>query len=91
MYSFMITIFANLSTPIIRYKILIMDIKQEIQVLLLRQGMSMSKLTRLMKQNKINNINITSLSRMLTTKTIKFETVQEILDFLGYELVIKKK
>ena len=87
----MITAFANLSTPIIRYKLLVMDIKQEIQVLLLRQGMSMSKLTRLMKQNKINNINITSLSRMLTTKTIKFETVQEILDFLGYELVIKKK
>ena len=68
-----------------------MDIKKEIQVLLLWQGMSMSKLTRLMTQNKINNINIASLSRMLTTKTIKFETVQDILDFLGYELVIQKK
>ncbi len=67
------------------------DIKEEIQVLLLRQGMSMSKMTRVMKAQGLSNINITSLSRMLTTKTIKFETVQEILDFLGYEIDIKKK
>jgi len=87
----MITVFANLSTLKISYTLVNMDIKQEIQVLLLRQGMSMSKLTRLMKQKKINNINVASLSRMLSTKTIKFETVQDILNFLGYELIIQKK
>ena len=67
------------------------DIKEEIQVLLLRQGMSMSKMTRLMKSEGLSDVNITSLSRMLTTKTIKFQTVQNILDFLGYEIEIKKK
>ena len=67
------------------------DIKQEIQVLLLRQGLSMSKMTRNMKKEGVSNINIASLSRMLTMKTVKFETVQTILDFLGYELEIKKK
>ena len=72
MHSFMITVFANLSTPIIRYKLLIMDIKQEIQVLLLRQGLSMSKLTRLMKQNKVNNINITSLVSLVLFQILLF-------------------
>lgn len=67
------------------------DIKQEIQVMLLRCGLSMSKLTRNMQKDNILNVNITSLSRMLTTKTIKFETVQLILDYLGYEIEIKKK
>jgi len=67
-----------------------LDIKQEIQVLLLRQGMSMSKMTKNMKAKKLSTINVASLSRMLTTKTIKFETVQQILDYLGYGFEIKK-
>lgn len=67
------------------------DIKQEIQVLLLRRGLSMSKMTRNMQQDGILNLNIASLSRMLTTKTVKFETVQQILDYLGYEIDIKPK
>lgn len=67
------------------------DIKQEIQVLLLRRGLSMSKMTRNLQQEGILNINIASLSRMLTTKTVKFETIQQILDYLGYEIDIKPK
>ena len=67
------------------------DIKQEIQVLLLRRGLSMSKMARNLRQEGILNINIASLSRMLTTKTVKFETIQQILDYLGYEIDIKPK
>lgn len=51
----------------------------------------MSKLTRKLQNEGISNINIASLSRMLTTKTIKFETVQQILDYLGYEIDIKRR
>lgn len=88
----MITLFSYLSMLILKSIIIIMiDIKQEIQVLLLRQGLSMSKLTRNMSANGVCDINIASLSRMLTTKSIRFETVQKILNFLGYELAIKKK
>lgn len=68
-----------------------LDIKQEIQILLLKQGLSMSKMTRKMKEIDPANPNIASLSRMLSSKTIKFETVQQILNFLGYEFEIKKK
>lgn len=51
----------------------------------------MSKMTRNMNKEGLSNINIASLSRMLTTKTVKFETVQQILDYLGYEIDIKPK
>ena len=70
---------------------IMLDIKQEIQVLLLRQGLSMSKMARNMKAKGFANTNVTSLSRMLSSKTIKFETVQQILNYLGYEFEIKKK
>ncbi len=68
-----------------------LDIKKEIQIILLKNGLSMSKMTRIMQTKGIKNINIASLSRMLSTETIKFKTVQEILDFLGYEFEIKEK
>lgn len=69
-----------------------LNIKEEIQVLLLRKGLSMSKMTRNMKKEGLSNINVASLSRMLSTKTVKFETIQLILDYLGYELsIIPKK
>ena len=70
---------------------IMVDIKEEIQVLLLRSGMSMSKMTRTMRERGLSNITVASLSRMLSTQSIKFKTVQEILDFLGYEIDIKKK
>ena len=34
---------------------------------------------------------IGGFSKMLKTKSIKFEKVQEILDFLGYEISITEK
>jgi len=68
-----------------------LNIKEEIQVLLLRKGLSMSKMTRNMKKEGLSNINVASLSRMLSTKTVKFETIQLILDYLGYELSITPK
>ena len=68
-----------------------LNIKEEIQVLLLRKGLSMSKMTRNMKKEGLSNINVASLSRMLSTKTVKFETIQLILDYLGYELSIVPK
>lgn len=68
-----------------------LNIKEEIQVLLLRKGLSMSKMTRNLKKEGLSNINVASLSRMLSTKTVKFETIQLILDYLGYELNIAPK
>lgn len=68
-----------------------LDIKEEIQVLLLRNGLSMRKIIKRMNDTRLTKIQASSLSRMLKEKTIKFELIQQILDYLGYELIIKKK
>ena len=67
------------------------DIKKQIQILLLQKGTSMTKLTKNLQKDGILNINVASLSRMMTTKTIKFETIQIILDYLGYTIEVREK
>ncbi len=68
-----------------------LNIKEEIQILLLKKGLSMRKLIKRMENENLEIPTIGSFSRMLSRKTIRFEKVQEILDFLGYELEIKAK
>lgn len=68
-----------------------LDIKKEIQVILLRHGLSMRKMIQKINEANLTNTKIASFSRMLKDKTIKFELVQSILDYLGYEIVIREK
>ena len=51
----------------------------------------MRKIARLLREKGLNFPKESGLSVMFNKKRIKFETVQEILDYLGYELVIKEK
>ncbi len=68
-----------------------LDIKEEIQILLLRQGLSMRKLARKMREAGYDIPAESGLSYAFNQKRIRFQTVQEIVDFLGYELVLRKK
>ena len=69
-----------------------MNIYQEVQILLLRKGWSMRKLARQMRASGYNKIpKDGGLSNKFNSKTIRFEEVQEILDYLGYKLELKEK
>ncbi len=69
-----------------------LDIKQEIGIVLLKSGgLSMRKLISLMKSAGYNIPQSGTMSTQLKNKRIRFQTVQEILDYLGYELVIREK
>jgi len=68
-----------------------LNIKQEIQILLLRKGLSMRKMVKRMDDAGLTKMHSPNLSRMLIDKTIKFELIQEILDYLDYELIIQPK
>lgn len=68
-----------------------LNIKEEIQILLLKNGLSMRKLIKKMKESGYETYSIGGFSKMLKTRSIKFDKVQEILDFLGYKIKIKKK
>lgn len=68
------------------------DIKQELEILLVRSGVrSMRKLLQLMTDAGYNIPKPSTISAQLNKKRIRFETIQEILDYLGYEILIKKK
>lgn len=71
--------------------VIMLNIKQEIQIILLKCGLSMRKLILKMNDAGYKMPASSGLSVLLSKKRIRFETVQEILDFLGYELQIVKK
>ncbi len=69
-----------------------LDIYEEVRILLLRSRLSMRKLASNLKAEGYENIPVAGgLSNKFNKKTIRFEEVQQILDYLGYELIIKKK
>lgn len=69
-----------------------LDIKQEIGILLLKcGGISMRKLIKKMSEAGYKIPQSSQMSTQLKNKRIRFETVQEILDYLGYEIIIKEK
>ncbi len=68
-----------------------LDIKEEIQIILLRKGLSMRKLARKMREEGIDVPAESGLSYAFNQKRIRFQTVQEILDYLGFKLEIKRK
>lgn len=69
-----------------------LDIKQEIEVLIVRARMrSMRRLISKMNADGYNIPQSGPMSAALKNKRIRFETVQEMLDYLGYELVIREK
>ena len=67
------------------------DIRQELKVLLIREGTSMRRLVHKYRNDNYDIPNESTLSSELINKRIRFSTVQDILDILGYEFVIKKK
>lgn len=71
--------------------VIMLNIKQEIQILLLRRGLSMRKLLVKMNEAGFSMPASSNFSVMLNKKRIRFETVQEVLDFLGYEFKIVEK
>ena len=68
-----------------------LNIYEEIRIILLRQGLSMRKLAIKMNEENCKVPVEGGLSNSFLKENVKFKTVQQILDFLGYELVIKEK
>lgn len=67
------------------------NIKQEIQILLLKNGLPMRKIAEILREKGHNIPKASGLSYRFNQKRVLFETVQEILDYLGYEISIVEK
>ncbi len=68
-----------------------LNIKEEVEICLLRKGLSMRQTAKLLRERGCDVPLGSGLSTQFRNKRVKFQTVSEILDFLGYELIIKEK
>lgn len=68
-----------------------LNIREEITIYLQRSGLSMRKITKILRDKGLDIPKESGLSVQLKNKRVRFETVQQILDYLGYEIVIKEK
>ncbi len=69
----------------------IMSIYEELKSTLAYEATTMTKVAKLLKENKNRNLSMNNLSRKLRTKTIKYEEVRDILDVLGYDIKFVKR
>lgn len=68
-----------------------LDIYEEIRIILLRKGLSMRKLAVKLLDFGYKVPVKGGLSEQFKHERVRFKTVQQILDFLGYEIVIREK
>ncbi len=68
-----------------------LNIYEEVRILLLRKGLSMRKLAKELIDSGYKVPKAGGLSNKFNHGTIRFEEVQQIIDYLGYELVIREK
>jgi len=68
-----------------------LDIRQELKILLIKKCTSMSKVVASTKGSNRDIPSESTISTELRTNRIRFQTVQDILDELGYEFAIIEK
>ena len=74
-----------------KYTVDMLDIYEEIRIILLRKGLSMRKLAIKLREAGFDVPVEGGLSTKFKNETVRFNTVQEVLDYLGYEIIIKEK
>lgn len=67
------------------------DIYKEVRTILIYKGLSMRKLAIQLLKSGYKVPVKGGLSEQFNHERVKFKTVQEILDYLGYEIVIREK
>ena len=68
------------------------DIYEEVKILLIRKGLSMRKAALKLRELGYEKIpKAGGFSNKFNKKTVRFDEVQLLLDFLGYEFVIRPK
>jgi len=68
-----------------------MDMREELKILLIRRGLTMHKLVQLTRGKGYDIPKESTISASLKNKRIRYQTVADILDYLGYEFVIREK
>ncbi len=68
-----------------------LNIYEEVRIILLKKRLSMRKLAMQLRSLGYHIPKDGGLSNKFNSKTIRYDEVQNILDYLGYELIIREK
>lgn len=68
-----------------------MNLREQLKLILMREGTSMAKTIRCMKSQGIKVSEPSNMSKKIKLETIKYKDVIDLLDFLGYKITIDKK
>lgn len=68
-----------------------LDIREELKLAVYRRNTSMRKVAAALMEKGCDVPKESGLSNQIRRKRVRFQTVQEILDYLGFELVIREK
>ncbi len=68
-----------------------MNIREEIKILIVREGTSMRRIVNSDRAKGYDIPNESTLSYEFKNNRVRFSTVQDILEILGYEIIIRKK
>lgn len=68
-----------------------LNIKEELKIAIFRRNTSMRKVAKALEALGCDVPKESGLSNQIRRGRVRFETVQQILDYLGFELVIKEK
>lgn len=63
-----------------------MSIKDEIKMMLIKSGISMTELVRRLNEKHNRNDTVQNLNGKLTRGTLKYSEAKEIAEILGYEV-----
>ncbi|MDE6138108.1 MAG: hypothetical protein K2F57_01400 [Candidatus Gastranaerophilales bacterium] len=68
-----------------------MSVREDVKLLLAKEGMTMKHLAELMKAKTGYPYNLKVISDKLARKTLKYEEFKVILEILDYDIEYKKK
>ena len=73
------------------YKLETENLKEQIKYLSALQGITMSKLKDKVNSKFYKTDSVRNLGNKLRNKTFRFSELAEILNILGYEIILRKK
>lgn len=68
-----------------------LNLREELKLIIMREGTSMAKTLRNMKNDGFKVSQPSNMSKKIKTETIQFKEVKELLDYLGYKITIERK
>lgn len=68
-----------------------MGIYEEIKYLSAKEHITLTQISKILRQRKYDKLTLSNLSRKIKNQTIKFEEVREIADILGYDIKFEKR